>query len=383
MTLRIVTGTPGAGKTAMVVADLMQPEFSDRPLFVMGIAGLTLDHSPVPPVSDWTVLVPNADDPSIMEPEFTFPPRSIIVIDEAQRVFRPRASGSKVPDHVAAMEKHRHGGVDFWLMTQKPGLLDSNIRDLCGCHVHLRQTAIGRWRYEWPEMADPKSKNDRDIASRRRYKLPKEAFDKYVSSKHHIQHKHALPNSVVMLVVVLLALLGLGWYLYGRYTQVKAELSGESPPASMSPAAAPGAVQPGQGGAVRPIDPALAFFDAHKPRAGDYQHTAPVYDQLTQPVEVPVPAGCVANKTQCKCYTQQATPYKLPEADCRHIAAHGLYLAFNPAGKQQASQQGQPRQPQQQQHQPQQLAQAAPYPGLPAKDLFVGRETKPVPLVTD
>ncbi|MBN8281940.1 zonular occludens toxin domain-containing protein [Zoogloea sp.] len=381
MTLRIVTGTPGAGKTAMVVADLMQPEFSDRPLFVMGISGLTLDHSPVPPVAEWTKLVPNKDDPTILEPEFTFPPRSIIVIDEAQRVFRPRASGSKVPDHVAAMEKHRHGGVDFWLMTQKPGLLDANIRDLCGCHVHLRQTAIGRWRYEWPEMADPKSKNDRDIASRRRYKLPKEAFDKYVSSKHHIVHKHALPNSVIMLAVVAVAVCALGWYLYGRYNQVRAELSGEAPRPGVTVPGEPGAK--GQGAPVPPPDPVATYLAANKPRLDGYVHTAPAYDGLTQPTEVPVPAGCVSNKTQCKCYTQQATPYALPESECRHIAAHGLFLAFNPSGIKQQQQAQQPQQRQQQPQQPPQQVAQASFPGFPAKDVFVGPGTKPVPLVSD
>ncbi len=33
------------------------------------------------------------------------------MIDEAQRVFRPRPAGSKVPDYIQELETHRHKGI--------------------------------------------------------------------------------------------------------------------------------------------------------------------------------------------------------------------------------------------------------------------------------
>src|SRR5690606_3202457 len=84
------------------------------------------------------------------------PPNSIMVIDECQRHFRPRANGSVVPPCIAEMETHRHLGIDLVLITQHPMLLDQNIRRLCGLHFHV----VRKWGthaatvHEWPNIKD-------------------------------------------------------------------------------------------------------------------------------------------------------------------------------------------------------------------------------------
>jgi zona occludens toxin len=113
--LTLITGNTGSGKTALCVK--MMRDTPERPLFVMGIPELKLEHFKCPPVEEWTVLQPDPDDPSQLLPYFTFPENAIVVIDEAQRIFRPRSNGSKVPDYVAAFETRRHTGVDFVLLT--------------------------------------------------------------------------------------------------------------------------------------------------------------------------------------------------------------------------------------------------------------------------
>ena len=41
--ITVITGTPGAGKTALAV-DLLQREYADRPLYVDNLNGLLLEH---------------------------------------------------------------------------------------------------------------------------------------------------------------------------------------------------------------------------------------------------------------------------------------------------------------------------------------------------
>lgn len=59
------------------------------------------------------------------------PPFSKIFITEAQRYFNSRLS-STFPAHVSRyFELQRHWGIDIYLDTQRAGLIDKNIRDLC------------------------------------------------------------------------------------------------------------------------------------------------------------------------------------------------------------------------------------------------------------
>lgn len=185
--ITLITGVPGMGKTSLVVSMMLEElAKGDRPFFVMGIPDLKLDYSPCPPVSEWVEQRPSVEDPSVIEDHFTFPPNSIIIVDECQKVYRPRASGSKVPPHVAAFETHRHRGLDFWLMTQKPTLLDSNVRDLVGRHIHIKDGKFfGRDIYEWREYADVKNKSNFEDAAKRPFKPPQKAFSLYKSSELH------------------------------------------------------------------------------------------------------------------------------------------------------------------------------------------------------
>lgn len=322
MTISIYTGVPGAGKTAMAINELLA-DLGERPLFVWGVNELQIPHEQLPPVAEWTRLMPAEEDPTILAPHFVFPPHSVLLIDEAQKVFRPRASTAKVPDHVAALETHRHGGIDIRLITQHPRLLDINVKDLCGKHVHIRNTAFGRRLYEWPEAADPKSKSDRDIAASRKYKLPKRIFSLYKSSTAHIKPQMRIPNAAYIGAGALLLLVGLSYTLYGRFHD------------AVNPGghAVPGQVDPTKGPlAPMPVDPVMQYVKAQNPRVEGMRYTAPVYDQLTQPTRVPVAAACIATATRCKCWTQDATPYAVEDRLCREIVAGGAFYHFDPAG---------------------------------------------------
>ena len=106
MPLSLITGVPGSGKTAWMVSQLMsRPDLQGRPLYVCGIPDLKIPHEDI------------TQDEARNWPEWA-PTGALIVIDECQKVFRPRKSGSDVPAYVSELETHRHRGLDFFLLTQ-------------------------------------------------------------------------------------------------------------------------------------------------------------------------------------------------------------------------------------------------------------------------
>lgn len=137
--ITLITGAPGTGKSAALVS-LLKELSKGRTIYVNGIPDLKIDHQELEDPTKWIDDVPDG---------------SIIVIDEVQRIWRPRGPGQKVPPDIAALETHRHRGIDFYIVTQGPRLVDTNVRALVGRHVHLRDLGfLGRWWYEWPECAD-------------------------------------------------------------------------------------------------------------------------------------------------------------------------------------------------------------------------------------
>ncbi len=89
------------------------------------------------------------------------PAGSIVLIDEVQRLMRPRIHGSKVPAFIAELETHRHRGIDLVLITQHPMLLDSNVRRLTGQHFHVIRKFGTQMAnvYEWGQVKENADKN--------------------------------------------------------------------------------------------------------------------------------------------------------------------------------------------------------------------------------
>lgn len=368
MSIILITGQPGGGKTALCVDMLANdPQFKGRPLFIMGIPDLKIEHNICPPVSEWTEIRKSPEDETISLAYFTFPENALVVIDEAQRVYRPRSVGTKVPPEVAAFETHRHTGIDFILLTQHPGLLDANIRKLIGRHIHIRVTALGRYKHEWPELGDPESTSSRAVSAREKYKLPKRAFDLYKSSQLHTKIKTKIPLFVWMFIGCIILFAVLGVVVYKRVT------------AHMAPPKIESATPPGQttSHSGKPELSQAEYFASFKPREKGLYHTAPRYDSVTVPVDAPWPTGCmvrVATKTKpetCRCVDQQGNNYATTHATCRSIVDNGIFKDWGEKEAKKSDekprQSDQPRTVQQQQ-QPQYQNQPAPPPVIQQAD---------------
>ena len=324
--ITLITGAPGSGKTALAVEYLMGVK--DRPIFTMGIVDLKVPHEAVPPVVEWTEMRASPEDPNLKKACFTFPPRSLVVIDEAQTVFRPRAMGSKVPPEVAAFETHRHEGIDFILLTQQPGLVDANIRKLVSKHQHVHSTFLGRTLYEWVGLGDPESPSSRQIAAKSSYKPPKKTFTMYRSAEVHTKLKRKVPFFAWGAVVLVVGIIWGGWYAYGR---IQSRLHPEAS-AVGSVAASPGGVT----GAAK-VKTKAEYVAERVPRVAGLYHTAPVYDGLTQPTDAPYPATCISvgewrgRPGRCRCLDQQGNDYALPVQMCEHIVRHGMFKDWGSA----------------------------------------------------
>lgn len=317
--ITLITGGPGLGKTALAV-DLIQKEYSDRTIF-SNVRGLTIDHADLPKVEEWTTQKTNAQ--GVEEYEFAFPAGSLIIIDECQRFFPPRASGSKVPAALRAFETHRHTGVDFILITQGTRLIDVHLRSLVkgGRHIFLHHAFMARYRFERNECIDEDDRSSRALAAKRKYKLPKHVFKLYKSSELHTKPARAkLPLQAYILGVALIALVVLGTRIYQRVNE-------KFPDKRQSLAVA------GEGAAKLPPVPQTArevylpipLVDKMTPTDPDDPLSAPLYAETKPQPTPPTIVGCIASKTDCNCYTQQNTTIWIPEKQCRIRAAGNYY----------------------------------------------------------
>jgi len=296
--ITLFTGMPGAGKTAALV-DLLSGLVGERPLFVDGLNGLTLPHTVID-ANNWHTELPEG---------------AILVIDEVQRMWRPRGAGSKVPESVQALEVHRHRGIDIFMTTQSPKLLDSNVRGLIGRHVHIRDTGItGRYWYEWPECND--SMQWKTCVNKKRYKLPKKAFELYKSSSLHTTPIRGIPRALYVGIASLLALFVLGFMAYKVVTRSETPKvpAIEKQATSMQTASASGSSLPASVENRGPIDDRVDFI----PRVSGRPESAPAYDHLRKINSMPVVTAGWCQGETCRCFTDQGSD-ALSGSDCREF----------------------------------------------------------------
>jgi zona occludens toxin len=302
----LITGLNGHGKTLFAVAEILRyvpgsklttttGASVERRLCVSGIPGLMLEHelvdaeevNPERFEDKWREHVrepgtPPLDVHRLVNNWWTWAqPGDVIVVDEAQRCFRPFASGRRVPMFIEKLETARHYGVQFLYLTQGPALLHTNVRNLVGPHLHVERI-FGTARVlvrEWPKCSNP----DRiKFAATRYWRHDRKAFQLYTSAQLHTRFGARLPFAVFGLVGALVVLAVLGWYLKARLFPGAEQLDSQAKPASAASAPRPvplgamaSAQQPGTAGALlaRPLAVGAPVKD-REPYAGIGLHLA-------------------------------------------------------------------------------------------------------------
>ncbi len=308
--ITLITGQPGAGKTLFgihYVRELARKE--KRTVYYSGIKDLRLAWLELEKPEEW----------------FKVPQGSVVVVDEAQRIFRPRGAGAVVPRHVSELETHRHQGIDVFIITQHPMLVDTNVRRLVGRHFHVvRSFGLKRATvHEWAEVKEQCDKS-REDSIRHEWSYPRDVFALYHSAEVHT-HKARVPARVFVLLALPLLLGGSVWVVVKWWQgsgSARPDKALEAKPATK--AAEPARVKAGK---LSTSD----WLAEHQPRVEGLAYTAPVYDDVTKPVRAPYPAACLASKMRCGCYSEQGTRLDMPEALCRQIVERGFYVAWDAA----------------------------------------------------
>jgi len=326
------TGLPGNGKTLFMLWYLKRKaDKENRPVFYHNVKDLNPDV-----LGNWSTFDP--------EKWYDLPSGSIVLIDECQDIFPKKPNGAALPEHFTKLNTHRHLGIDLFLITQHPSLIDNSVRRLVGQHFHsIRKFGLQRATiYEWSSCA---SSPELDSAQKNsvvmKWKFPKEVFGWYKSAEVHTV-KRAIPAKLVLAVLFVVGVFSYGYYALDRFQQKgkekQAELAAKQPvmqegvvPVS---SVAPAASQPGH---VDPVADAEQYMFNHTPRVANLPETAPRYDGLTVPTRVPVPAMCVQigdvrseKPIRCQCYTQQATKLDVEFNMCMDIARNGRFMDFDP-----------------------------------------------------
>lgn len=297
--ITVLTGTPGDGKTLYAVDKILRPLVGstveadldgelvtiDRTIY-SNINGLVLDHE----------LIDGSETGGLRNWHEWAKPGAVIVFDEVQKVWSPRANGSKVPPDIMALETHRHMGVDFVLITQGPALIDRNLHMLCGRHLHVRRVANLPLAtvYEWDAMS--RTLNYKSSVRRHKYWFNKAAYKLYKSSVLHTRSPRRLP-------AVLLGLVVSAGLLAWKGPVVHESLQGK-------PAA--------------PVEAVAVAPAAAAPKAGEPSGLASAQHDQVEPVaqlaEAPVIAGCVHAVVdgvhRCTCYTDKGAQIEAAPGYC-------------------------------------------------------------------
>jgi len=130
--LYLVTGLTQTGKTCNAVQWVLEhSQRSNRPVCHNG----RFIAPPQSDISRWTRIdVRNWQDQ---------PDGSIFFVDACHHDFPARRPGQDVPEHIRALVQHDKRGMDFYLVTQHPGSVDSFVLDQVhppGWHRHLLRT---------------------------------------------------------------------------------------------------------------------------------------------------------------------------------------------------------------------------------------------------
>lgn len=316
----LITGLPGNGKTlyALTFVEAWARRES-RQVWYHGINNLA-------PALGWHVMPTQVEKINGREeavPQWWLcPSNSIVLIDEAQKAgfgVRPRG---QVPEWAQKLETHRHLGLDIVFITQDPSLIDSHDRKLCELHFHVMRT-FGMQRavvHEFRPVRENVLKT-RKGSIEHRWSFPKKVFQWYTSAEAHT-HKRRIPTKVLVFLALPFLIGGLAWFAWARYLDPHRKQV-TAPAQTLASGQVSQAAQAGPQKLTRE-----AYIAQFTPRVNGLAYTAPVYDEVTKPIDAPYPAAVIASKDRCQAYTQQGTRLDMPESMCREIAAGGFFVAW-------------------------------------------------------
>lgn len=214
MSIILITGIPGSGKTLFAVSQLKKaidknnklPADQQRKIYC-DITGLKLPVEP-PPI-DWR----------------TTPSQSLLIYDEAQfhDEFKP-CRGISPYKMVEDLTIHRKTGHEIWFITQDPARLHNDILNMVEQHYHLERpygaklATIYQFRgvEKFAKRPTVKDRAERKLV----FRYNKSLFNLYQSSQVKDGIKFRLPKTIVGYLAFIGLCFGLaGWLFSSETTQ--------------------------------------------------------------------------------------------------------------------------------------------------------------------
>ena len=164
--LRLISGLPGAGKTQYAIAEALKEK---RPVYFCNMS--IGENKP----AGWT------------QHDFkewgSLPAGSLLLVDEVQDY--ALAEGKQADEWVRELAKHRHHGIDIWLITQDPKQMHAYLRRLVGdWHDLVRIFGQNAATVSIRDKCDEK----RPVIQSRIYRYDKKVWALYKSATVHTSH---------------------------------------------------------------------------------------------------------------------------------------------------------------------------------------------------
>lgn len=325
----LVTGKPRIGKTAFSVELIMFDDYYKNRKLFSNVNGLKVPHHQPPEGHTWEDLHIWLKYPENIG--------AVVLFDEVQNLFPARPAGSRMPDNVSWLHVHGHTATDLVFITQSPKVIDLNLRELVGKHIHIAANKVGGLtRLEFNEVALNPTKQSRDAVSSIHH-IRKEVFDYYQSAEAHTKHSHVKSRWVMVLIIaccIAPLIFGfVGWIGYKYYQNMKVK-AGHSREVNedVKSASQPNlpTLQHSVNGVVNGVLPEHQLKGLKPtdfvPTLAERPESKPIYDSIRQVKHLENIAGCMkGGKSGCTCYSHQATKLReITTEMCMDYATNGL-----------------------------------------------------------
>lgn len=208
MSITLITGIPGSGKTLFAVNELKkfieENNKSDDPCNIYcDITGLKISDIPPPPL-DWRET----------------PPKSLLIYDEAQfhEEFKARR-GLSPYKQIEELTIHRKTAHKIWFITQDPSRLHRDILAMVEIHYHLERPYGAKlatiYQYRGAETKPSGISVKQRAENKRLFNYDKRLYELYESSQVDDGIKFRLPKELTIWCILAVIV---GVYFYTQVT---------------------------------------------------------------------------------------------------------------------------------------------------------------------
>lgn len=337
--ITLITATPGSGKTLWAIKEIFARVNEAEPWNIFtNIDGIKLDTAQ--PLKD------KFED---------YPPRSLVVIDEAQKISHfskkyKHPEKNKNHPEVEFLQTHRHADhLDIIYITQAPRLLNPDVLDMVGTHYHLHRPMGMKmatwWLWKYHQL-NPNTKSAKaDAEDTGTFTYPKHLFGMYKSSDggDDSHGKIKIPMKIINAVWMLVLILGVTGWLWMKQapseteqkaqdSTIKQEIPEKASAASTEPMLLDQDCRKGENVEKPECVEWFNQMTQTKRSIGTeefaYNPTQPFSEELQQQVSYtvtakPVFSGCMKQNGKYIGYTQQGTKLDVSQEDCRRLIEDG------------------------------------------------------------